>query len=61
MTKEQFDRQWWYKGIRVRVIGNPEIYEVEEVNFNGFLRLKGFRIPFLYRNLIIAEEDESRA
>ena len=61
MTKEQFDSQRWYKGIRVRIIGNPDSYEVEGVDFRGYIRVEGIRSPMPYTNLMVVKDYESRA
>lgn len=61
MTKEQFDNQSWRKGMRVRIIGNPDSYEVAAVDFCGQVRLRGIRLPLPYMNLVVVDEYESRA
>lgn len=60
MTKEQFDSQCWRKGVRVRIFGSTHSYAVTRVDFSGFVYVEGKQTPFLYRNLIV-EEDEGRA
>lgn len=36
MTKEQFDRQRWHKGMKIRITGCPDsAYKVEGVDFDA--------------------------
>lgn len=34
MTKQEFDTQKWYKGLKARELGKEDFYAVEGVNFD---------------------------
>lgn len=59
MTKEQFDRQQWHKGMKVRNSTTGAAFEVGGVDFSGNIcvLIHGQRCWFPYEDYEVKEED----